>query len=157
MLWSTLAWVDINASVTPDSLALYRKLVEHPSPRYRNVALSVYSILLHKGTKTSAEKLQIVQVLDVMAFVGPLEEKTRLSGKAPADVEDEEVAFRVALGKVLAAYGTEALKMSEDVSSSRSMKHDHVAKAIDRDHRNRPTRHYDPRQKQCATEHYPCY
>lgn len=121
------------------------------------MALSVYSILLHKGTKTSAEKLQIVQVLDVMAFVGPLEEKTRLSGKAPADVEDEEVAFRVALGKVLAAYGTEALKMSEDVSLSRSMKHDHVAKPIDRDRRNRPTRHYDQRLKRCATEHYPCY
>ena len=57
-----------------------------------------------------------MQVLDVMAFVKPLEKKTRLSGKAPADQDEEEVAFRVALGKVLSAYGTEALKMSEDVS-----------------------------------------
>lgn len=78
--------------------------------------MGVYSTLLLKGTKTSAEKLQIIQVLDVMAFVEPLEKTTRLSGKAPADQGDEEVAFRVALGKVLSAYATEALKMSEDVS-----------------------------------------
>jgi hypothetical protein len=95
---------------------LYRKLVEHPNARYRTVALNVYAILLHKGARTSADKLQIVQVLDVMSFVIPLEKSTRLSGRNSVDVDDDEVSFRASLGKVLAAYGTETLKMSEDVS-----------------------------------------
>jgi len=103
--------------VTQESLALYRKLVEHPTARYRSVALNVYAILLHKGARTSAEKLQIVQVLDVMSFVVPLEKNTRLSGRKPVDLDDDEISFRASLGKVLAAYGTETLKMSEDVSS----------------------------------------
>lgn len=103
--------------MTQDSLDLYRKLVEHPTARYRSVALNVYAILIHKGARTSAEKLQIVQVLDVMSFVIPLEKSTRLSGRKTVDLDDDEISFRASLGKVLAAYGTETLKMSEDVSS----------------------------------------
>lgn len=128
MEWSlnTLAtwapWVDINSSVTPETLSLYRRLVEHPSPRYRNAALSVYAILLHKGTKTSAEKLQIIQVLDVLSFVEPLEAATRASSRSKRDVNEDQLSFRAGLAKVLAAYGVEALKMSEDEQAEVSLR-----------------------------------
>ena len=151
------AWVDINASVTQESLGLYRKLVEHPTARYRSAALNVYAILLHKGARTSADKLQIVQVLDVMSFVVPLEKSTRLSGRTAADLDDDEISFRASLGKVLAAYGTETLKMSEDVSS---LLHEIgiVIAAKEKLHgRKRPTPPYALRRKRCAMKLYLCY
>lgn len=108
-----LAWVDITTSVTPGSLGLYRQLVNHASPVYRSAALSIYNTLLAKGTKTPPEKLQVMSVLDVMAFIPSLEENSRSQGKSRSN---EEERFRESLAKLLSSQGVEAIKVYEDVS-----------------------------------------
>ncbi len=74
----------------------------------REAGLAIYLALLRKGMKTGAEKVQVLKVLDVMAFVAPLEEKSR-------DSEDA-ASFRTGLARVLSEQGAEALKVMEDVS-----------------------------------------
>lgn len=69
----------------------------------------MYLALLRKGMKTGAEKLQVLNVLDVMSFITPLEAKSRGN--------EEMASFRAGLARVLAEQGMEALKLSEDVSS----------------------------------------
>lgn len=117
--WSP--WVDINSSVTADSLRLYQKLVQNPTGRYRNAGLSIYAILLLKGTKTAAEKMQIIQVLDVMSFIEPLEKQTSRTGQENILGEDD-IAFRTGLAKVLSAYGTETLRISEDETAAHAVR-----------------------------------
>ena len=107
------AWVDITISVTPQSLALYQQLVNHASPVYRSAALTIYNTLLAKGTKTPAEKLQVMSVLNVMAFIPSIEQNSRRSGKSRSP---EEERFRENLAKLLSSQGVEAVKVYEDVS-----------------------------------------
>ncbi|KAJ9097300.1 hypothetical protein QFC21_004969 [Naganishia friedmannii] len=104
-------WVDITTSVTPESLNLYQRLVNHASPVYRSAALSIYNTLLAKGTKTPPEKLQVMSVLNVMAFIPSLEENSRSNGKSRSN---EEERFRESLAKLLSSQGVEAIKVYED-------------------------------------------
>lgn len=131
-------WVDITVSITPESLNVYKRLASGPNVRYSNSALSIYATLLSKGTKTSAEKLQVLQVLDVMAFVVALEERTRLGsgdgkaggssstvgagGVAGYDRTNDEEQQRKALARVLSAQGVEAFKIAEDDGADPSMR-----------------------------------
>lgn len=129
-------WVDITVSITPNSLELYKQLVTRsaaspnasaspssPSSssnlKHSNAALSIYATLLSKGTKTSAEKLQIIQVLDVMSFVIPMEEHSRLS-RAGYDRTNEEEQQRKNLARVLSAQGVESFKIAEDENADPS-------------------------------------
>ncbi|KAJ9119660.1 hypothetical protein QFC22_003370 [Naganishia vaughanmartiniae] len=104
-------WVDITTSVTPESLNLYQQLVNHASPVYRSAALSIYNTLLAKGTKTPPEKVQVMSVLNVMAFIPSLEENSRSNGKSRSN---EEERFRESLAKLLSSQGVEAIKVYED-------------------------------------------
>ncbi|GHJ86694.1 hypothetical protein NliqN6_3096 [Naganishia liquefaciens] len=104
-------WVDITISVTPQSLALYQQLVNHASPVYRSAALTIYNTLLAKGTKTPAEKLQVMSVLNVMAFIPSIEQNSQRSGKSRSS---EEERFRENLAKLLSSQGVEAVKVYED-------------------------------------------
>ncbi|KAJ9110463.1 hypothetical protein QFC19_001589 [Naganishia cerealis] len=104
-------WVDITTSITPESLNLYQQLVNHASPVYRTAALSIYNTLLAKGTKTPPEKIQVLSVLNVMAFVPSLEANSRSNGKSRSN---EEERFRESLAKLLSSQGVEAVKVYED-------------------------------------------
>lgn len=117
-------WVDITVSITPESLELYKQLASGANVRYSNSALSVYATLLSKGTKTSAEKLQVLQVLNVMAFVGALEERTRTGGgkSASSSVSTDQEQQRKALARVLSAQGVEAFKIAEDDAADPSIR-----------------------------------
>jgi hypothetical protein len=92
---------------------LYQQLVNHASPVYRSAALTIYNTLLAKGTKTPAEKLQVMSVLNVMAFIPGIEQNSRRSGSSRSL---EEERFRENLAKLLSTQGVEAVKVYEDVS-----------------------------------------
>jgi len=106
---NAIAWVDISIAVTPSSLSLYQRLVAHSSSMLREAGLAMYLALLRKGMKTGAEKVQVLEVLDVMAFVAPLEIKSRNN--------ENEASFRTGLARVLSEQGAEALKVMEDVGA----------------------------------------
>lgn len=110
------AWVDIATSVTSESLSLYQRLVNHSSPVYRSAALNIYNTLLSKGTKTPPEKIEIMTVLNVMAFIPTLEQNSRAAGQSRST---EEERFRESLAKLLSSQGVEAVKVYEDVSDCR--------------------------------------
>lgn len=82
---------------------------------YRSAALTIYNTLLAKGTKTPPEKIQIMSVLNVMAFIPTLEQNSRLVGKSRSN---EEERFREILAKLLSSQGVEAVKVYEDVSNA---------------------------------------
>jgi hypothetical protein len=58
-----------------------------------------------------------MSVLNVMAFIPSLEQNSRLVGKSRSN---EEERFRESLAKLLSSQGVEAVKVYEDVSTSRS-------------------------------------
>ena len=70
----------------------------------------MYLALLRKGMKTGADKVQVLKVLNVMAFIEPLEAKSR--GR------EDQAGLRTGLARVLCELGVEALKVTEDVSDS---------------------------------------
>ena len=74
--------------------------------------MTIYNTLLAKGTKTPAEKLQVMSVLNVMAFIPSIEQNSQRSGKSRSS---EEERFRENLAKLLSSQGVEAVKVYEDV------------------------------------------
>lgn len=105
----TIAWVELSVSLNPQTLAFYRQLLAHSSLRV--AAANIFKTFAGKGVKEPADKLQLMQILDIVTTIDPLEAATRGS-------DDEEVtSFRVALGSLLAVYGTELVDMSDNVSA----------------------------------------
>ena len=64
-------------------------------------AAAVYKTFVSKGIKIPAERLQVFQILDIVATLDPLEAATKESK------DEETVAFRAAIGGVLQVFGSE--------------------------------------------------
>ena len=92
----TIAWVELTVSLNPQTLAFYRQLLSHPSLRV--AAAGILRTLVGKGIKDPSEKMQIMKVLDVLSTIEPL-------------MSTDDINFKVALGSVLAVYGTELVEM----------------------------------------------
>ncbi|KAI9638936.1 armadillo-type protein [Dioszegia hungarica] len=88
-------WVDLAVSLTPDTLAFYRRLLSTP---VQISSCNVLKTLVNKGVKDSAAKLQVLKVLDILSI----------------DMTTEDVAFRAALAGLFAAYGTTLVEMWEN-------------------------------------------
>jgi hypothetical protein len=93
--------VDLAVSLTPDTLAFYRRLLSTP---VQISSCNVLKTLVNKGVKDSAAKLQVLKVLDILSI----------------DMSTEDVAFRAALAGLFAAYGTTLVEMWENVRPARS-------------------------------------
>jgi len=105
-------WVDISIAVTPSSLNLFQRLVAHENRMLQEAGLAMYLALLRKGMKTGADKVQVLKVLNVMAFIEPLEAKSR--GR------EDQAGLRTGLARVLCELGVEALKVTEDSEADQS-------------------------------------
>lgn len=74
-------------------------------------AASVLRVLAGKGTKTGEDKLQIMNILNLVGMLEPLEAATRSGG-------DDTIAFRAAIGSLLQVYGSELVSLIDNVSVS---------------------------------------
>ena len=70
-------------------------------------------VLVAKGLKDPAERLNVLRILDIVSVLDPLEASTR-DTKDDADV----LAFRVSLGGILNVYGTQLIDFIEEVRTS---------------------------------------
>ncbi|KAL7425109.1 pre-tRNA nuclear export protein [Cryptotrichosporon argae] len=105
-LGSWTPWVDLSVTLTPQTLAFYRQLLQQPILTLATPTANVIRSFITKGLQDPAEKLQVLRALEIVALVDPLETQTRNQG-------DDATMFRVALGNVVQSYGVELLKLSE--------------------------------------------
>lgn len=106
MCFLPLAWLDITLTVTPHSLYLLNRLLEHPHIPFRLLSLDSLSKIVAKGMKDPAEKIQLFSVLSIVAGLTPLEEKTRDGQNEPTVQE-----FRERAAKLLNSFGIELGKI----------------------------------------------
>jgi exportin-T len=88
-------------------LSFYQRLLSQNVTSFRTAAAGIIRTLIAKGQKDPADKLQVLNVLDIISLLDPLEASTRGG-------TDETIGFRVALGSILAAYGTELVELWEN-------------------------------------------
>lgn len=91
--------MDLAVSLTPKTLAFYRRLLSVPAVQIP--AANVLRLLAAKGVKDSSGKLQLLKVLDVLSTV---------------EMSTDDVSFRAALASLLAAHGTSLIEIYENVS-----------------------------------------
>ena len=113
-------WIDINLTVTPQTIQLLFALLSDSSLAIR-LATSVALIkMIQKGLKSPADKLQLLKVLALGQVLESLEERTReekIERKAQNETDEGEESYREALGRLLCALGQELVKLWEDVST----------------------------------------
>lgn len=98
------AWVELSVTLNPQTLAFYQRLLSQNVTSFRAAAAGIIRTLIAKGQKDPSDKLQVLNVLDIVNLLDPLEASTRGGN-------DEIIGFRVALGSILAAYGTELVEL----------------------------------------------
>lgn len=110
VLSRVLAWIDITLTVTPHSLYLLNRLLQHSHIPFRLLALDALSKIVVKGMKDPSEKIQLLAILSVVPVLSPLEEQTRLL-RAESGSDEEVEIFRERMAKLLNAYGIELGKI----------------------------------------------
>lgn len=111
-------WIDINLTVTPQTIQLLFTLLSDPTLGIRLAASAALLRILHKGLKSPADKLQLINVLSLGQVLDALEEKTRAEKgrrKAEDQVDEGEESYRESLGRLLCGLGQELIKLWEDV------------------------------------------
>lgn len=109
-------WIDINLTVTPDTINLLFSLLNDPSLPIRLATAGAILRMVLKGLKEPGDKLQLFKVLSLGQVLEALEEKTRMEQEARGDDTDEaEESYREALGRLLNGLGLELAKLVEDV------------------------------------------
>ena len=109
-LSSPTAWIDITLTVTPHSLYLLNRLLQHSHIPFRLLALDALSKIVVKGMKDPSEKIQLLAILSIVPALSPLEEQTRLLRAENGSDEEVEI-FRERMAKLLNAYGIELGKI----------------------------------------------
>ncbi|KAF8309914.1 ARM repeat-containing protein [Clavulina sp. PMI_390] len=103
-----LAWININFTVTPDTLPLLFRLLSDPAQTIRVETANAFLRMVNKGLKEPQDKLHLLRVLSLREVLTTLEEQTR--------GQDDQHLFRESLGKVANGLGLELCKLIEDVS-----------------------------------------
>lgn len=115
---SYVGWIDINLTVTRDTVPLLFTLLSDPSLPIRLATSLALTRIVTKGLKEPADKLQLIKVLSLGQVLEALEEKTRSEqGSRGSDIDEGEESYREALGKLLNVLGLELCKLT-DVSTS---------------------------------------
>lgn len=107
-------WIDINLTVTPNTVNLLFGMLADPSlPIRLATSLSILRIV-SKGLKEPSDKLQLIKVLSLGQVLDALEAKTRQQQIERGDDTDEgEESYREALGRMLNVLGMELTKLIE--------------------------------------------
>lgn len=106
-----IAWIDINLTVTPDTIPLIFSLLSDPSIPIRLATCSTLSNILSKGLKVSEDKLRLIQVLSL----GPVLDQLEVSTKAGARGTEALESYREGLARVANTLGTELIALCNDV------------------------------------------
>jgi hypothetical protein len=107
-----VAWIDINLTVTPDTIPLIFSLLSDPSVPIRLGTCSTLSNILSKGLKVPEDKLRLIQVLSL----GPVLDQLEASTKAGARGTEALESYREGLARVANTLGTELIALCNDVS-----------------------------------------
>lgn len=102
-----LAWINVNFTVTPDTLPLLFRLLSDPALQIRLETANAFLRMILKGLKVPLDKLQLIRVLSLGEVLTRLEEKTR--------GDEDEVSFREGLGKLANGLGLEISKLVDEV------------------------------------------
>ncbi|WRT69690.1 uncharacterized protein IL334_006680 [Kwoniella shivajii] len=102
-------WVDLAVSLSPKSLSLYHRILQSRHITLRTASANIIKTFAAKGIQDPQARLEVLKVLNVVSLVDPLESETR-------GVKDNEavIAFRAAIGGILATFGTEAIAFTEN-------------------------------------------
>ncbi|KZT57628.1 ARM repeat-containing protein [Calocera cornea HHB12733] len=109
---SYVHWLDINLTVTPVTIPLLYRLINHRLLPFRMAASIALHRLISKGLQDPRDKLQLIKILSLPQSLDTLEQQTRMPERT--DEEDEELHFRESLGKLLGAVGQEMMKIPDD-------------------------------------------
>ncbi|CDZ96539.1 Nuclear mRNA export factor receptor LOS1/Exportin-t (importin beta superfamily) [Phaffia rhodozyma] len=100
-------WLDITMTVTPHSLHLLNRLLQHSHFPFRLLSLDVLSRITLKGMKDPGEKIQLLNFLSIVNALSPLEESTRAGAGDGGEVDE----FRERTAKLLNNFGIELGKI----------------------------------------------
>ena len=111
---SYVGWIDINLTVTRDTVPLLFTLLSDPSLPIRLATALALTRIVAKGLKEPADKLQLIKVLSLGQVLDALEERTRAEQKSRgSDTDEGEESYREALGKLLNVLGLELCKLTD--------------------------------------------
>ncbi|OJT11445.1 Exportin-T [Trametes pubescens] len=112
---SYVGWIDINLTVTRDTVPLLFTLLSDASLPIRLATSLALTRIVGKGLKEPGDKLQLIKVLSLGQVLAALEEKTRSeqTGRG-SDTDEGEESYREALGKLLNILGLELCKLTDE-------------------------------------------
>ena len=111
---SYVSWIDINLTVTRDTVPLLFTLLSDPSLAIRLATCLALTRIVAKGLKEPADKLQLIKVLSLGQVLEALEERTRAEQVSRgSDTDEGEESYREALGKLLNVLGLEICKLTD--------------------------------------------
>ena len=111
---SYVSWIDINLTVTRDTVPLLFTLLSDVSLAIRLATCLALTRIVSKGLKEPSDKLQLIKVLSLGQVLEALEARTR--AERGEDTDEAEESYREFLGKLLNVLGLEICKLT-DVSS----------------------------------------
>jgi exportin-T len=105
--------VDINLTVTPETIALLFSLLSDPLLPIRLATCSSLSKIVTKGLKVASDKVKLIQVLSLGPVLDQLEAQTKTTEQSNESV----LSFREALARLANSLGVELVALCNDVSS----------------------------------------
>ncbi|KAI0749767.1 ARM repeat-containing protein [Daedaleopsis nitida] len=112
---SYVGWIDINLTVTRETVPLLFTLLSDSSLAIRLATAHALTRIVSKGLKEPGDKLQLIKVLSLGEVLEALEERTRAEQTSRgSDTDEGEESYREALGKLLNVLGLELCKLTDE-------------------------------------------
>ncbi|UZJ57332.1 hypothetical protein CBS101457_006652 [Exobasidium rhododendri] len=107
-----VSWIDIGLVVTPQTISLLYRLLQHNEPTLRTASSDALLGIVSKGMK-GTDKIEILQGLNLTSTVSELEKGTRRA-KGQVSMPDEEITFREHLAKLANGVAMELARVLDD-------------------------------------------
>jgi len=115
-----VSWIDIGLVVTPQTVSLLYRLLQHSNPSLRTSAADALLGIVSKGMK-GPDKMEILRALNLTSTVSELEKGTRRI-KGQDELPDEEVTFREHLAKLANGVAMELARVLDDTTASNEVR-----------------------------------
>lgn len=109
-----VSWIDIGLVVTPQTILLLYRLLQHTVPSLRTSAADALLEIASKGMK-GPDKIELLRGLNLTSTVSELEKGTR-RGRGQDQMPDEEVTFREHLAKLANGVAMELARVLDDAA-----------------------------------------
>ncbi|KIM27530.1 hypothetical protein M408DRAFT_329975 [Serendipita vermifera MAFF 305830] len=111
---SYVQWIDINLTVTPDTITLLFSLLSDLSLSVRLAATGAITKIVGKGLKVPSDKLKLMQVLSLGPVLHQLQEQTAQLAKE--NYTEALMSFRNALAHLANALGVELVALCQNTT-----------------------------------------